>query len=298
MRLRIIIMLLALAVATLACNLTGSTSGSNNAVSTPVIGLQPLSGPPGTVITVAVSGFTPGALVNLLALPEGQASPTVLARDLLVGASGSLNFALSLPAQIGTTALTRTTALTLTVATADQRELASAVFVALISSTGTPSSTLAFTPTQGSLGGGGVTQNLYITAPAINSVHTATQITVIGSGVSFNNQVNVQLQDINNNVIASGVATIQGASGALGTWQVTIGFTQPAQRSSGFIYAFTLTSSGALAQASSIPIVYAGAGAGGAVTITPGGATPNGITPAVVATQLPIEILITNTPRP
>lgn len=291
MRLRIIVMVMALALANLACNLTGSTAGSNNAAPAPVIGLQPLSGPPGTVITVAVTGFTPGALVNLLALPEGQVSPTVLARDLLIGASGSLNFALSLPAQIGTTPLTRTTALTLSVATADQRELASAVFVALITNTGTPGSTLAATPTQGGLSGGGVTQNLYITSPAINSVHTAAQITVIGSGASFNNQVNVQLQDINNNVIASDVATIQGASGALGTWQVTIGFTQPAQRSSGYIYAFTVNTTGGLAQASSIPIVYAGAGA--ALTVTPGGATAT-----TQATQLPIEILITNTPKP
>lgn len=277
--LRLLALMLAAVVPALACNLTNPalTPPPTTIPQQPVIGVQPASGPPGTIITVAVAGFPAGAKVNLLATADGNPTPAVLARDLMITDGGGLNFAFNLPAQIGTQAINKTTTLTMIVQTADGAVRASAVFVATPATTGGGGQLPATATT--SSGGGVTTPALFITAPPIGSVHGGARIAVTGSGANWDNTVYVQITNSALQVLASGQATINASAGVVGVWQTTINIAQPPQRTDGFIVAFTLNRSGQLAQQSSIPIVLAG------VTV-----------PTLTPTTAPIPIVITNTP--
>jgi hypothetical protein len=246
------------------------------------------------VITIGVAGFTAGATVNLVVTPEGSTTPTTLAQNLIIAPGGILKFAISLPTQIGTVALNKTTSLTLTVQTPEGLTKASAVFLATAATGTAGAGTRLPTPTQGSVsGGGGVVNNFFITAPAIGSLHAGTQITVTGSGATYDNVVNVQIINPAQQVLANGVATIQAAAGTVGPWQTTINLTQPAQATDAYIVAYTLNRSGQISQQASIPIVLAGAGVPTTAPIATGTVAPTAF--PVIITNTPW--VITATPR-
>lgn len=282
------LLLTMLALSVMACSLGSeavpTTAPPQPALQVPILGLDPVSGPPGTVITLGVAGFTAGAKVNLLVTPEGG-TPTTLAKDLTIAEGGILKFAISLPAQIGTVALNKTISLTLTVQTPDALTKASAVFLATANTTTAGVGTRLPTPTQSSSSGGEQVTNFFITAPAIGSVHAGTQITVTGSGATYDNIVNVQIINGSQQVLANGVATIQSAVGTIGPWQVAITIAQPAARTDAYIVAYTLNRNGNISQQASIPIVLAGAGVPTTGPVATGTTAP---------TAFPI--IITNTP--
>jgi hypothetical protein len=277
---RWVLLMVFLALPSLACNLSNPAPTPPPTPQTPSIGLQPVSGPPNTVITIAVAGFPAGAKVNLLATVDGSTTANLLARDLTISPAGTLTFAISLPAQIGTVALNRTTSLALTVQTADNLIRASAVFVATVGTTGNPGQPLP-TATRTVVTGGGAVNNLFITGPPINSVHGGTRITVTGSGAAYDNAVYVQLTNANLNILASGTARINAAVGAVGAWRVDIDFFQPPARTAGFVVAYTLNRNAQIAQQASIPVVLTGPGAG---------------LPTPTFTPTTIPIIVTNTP--
>jgi Immunoglobulin-like domain of bacterial spore germination len=256
-----------IALVSLACTLTSgspapTSPAQQSALQVPIIGLEPTSGAPGTVITIGIADFPTGAKVNLLVTPDGATTPSVLARDLVVAQGGSLKFAFSLPTQIGTVTLNKNTPLMMTVQTADGAIQASAVFLVTVTASGGTSSgggVVVASPTPRTSTGGAAVASLFITAPAINSVHAGAQITVTGSGATFDNVVNLQLINDAQQVLANGVARIQSSvAGNVGPWQGTLTFQQPPLRTSGYIVAYTLTRNGQIAQQASIPVVMAG----------------------------------------
>jgi hypothetical protein len=258
---RLFVALIVLALAT-ACNLTESptpvpTSPPPPVLPSPFLGLSPVSGPPGTVIRVAVAGFPAGAQVNVYidAGQPGGAAPSAsnpVMQDLTIGAGGILTFDYQLPAQINNTTLTGTTPLNFTIATVDNLAVqASAVFIATSGATATPSS--------GTTGTGGTGQ-LYIISPAISAVISGTSVVVTGSGSALNSRVGVQVQDARNNILGSALATIQAGVGAVGPWETVVTFAQPVSLTGGYIVAYTVNAQGAVADMTSIPITFAGAG--------------------------------------
>ena len=288
------ILITVLAMSAMACNLGGDVAPTAApSPSAPTLTINPITAPLGSLITLTVAGFPTGARVNLLITPEGVTAPTPYAQDLTIPQGGTLQFAINIPPQIGTTLITKDTTLTLTVQTADGLSKANGVFLATVSSTVATANagTRLPTPTQsavtGGVTGGGQTSNFFITGPAIGSLHGGTQISVMGSGATYDNTVNVQIIDAANNVLANGVATIQSTAGTLGAWQTVINITQPATQSDAYIVAYTLNQSGNISQQASIPIILAGSG----VVAPTAAATGSGL-PAPTA----IPIIITNTP--
>src|SRR5262249_16961650 len=121
---RMMLMLLVLALPALACNLSESptpvpTIAPPPVLQNPVVGLNPVSGPAGTIISINAAGFPVGARVNLFLSPVSGTNPSPVASDLTVGAGGILSFALQLPSSINGTAITDSMALSFTVSTAD-----------------------------------------------------------------------------------------------------------------------------------------------------------------------------------
>jgi hypothetical protein len=258
-RLPVILLVLAL---TTACNLAEAptpvpTSPPPPVLSNPFLSLSPVSGPPGTVIRVAAAGFPAGAQVNVTigVSQPGQAAPAApnpVMQGLTIGAGGILTFDYQLPTQINNTTLTGTTALTFTMLTVDNLPMqASAVFIATAGATATPSS--------GTTGTGGTGQ-LYIISPAISAVISGTSVVVTGSGSALNSRVGVQVQDARNNILGSALAIIQAGVGAIGPWETVVTFAQPVSPSGGYIVAYTVNAQGAVADMTSIPITFAGAG--------------------------------------
>jgi hypothetical protein len=217
-RKRLLLWLGLLALPSLACNLSASASPTvppAPILQSPVLGINPVSGAPGTVITVSAAGFPAGAKVNLYLSTASSPSLQPSVEGLTVTPGGVLTFSLQLPAQIGATMLSGTIPVVLTVETADKKARANAVFMASapggINTTATVLPDLQPTPGDVSLGG-----QLYITAPAIGSVQSGGRIIVTGSGRAASNRVNVQVLDANNKILGSATATIQAASGAVG----------------------------------------------------------------------------------
>ncbi len=281
------IVVCALTFSVLACNLSESptpqpTFAPASILQTPVVGLSPVSGPPGTVIRVSAAGFPAGAKVNLYLSPIDASNQNPIAQDLTIGAGGVLSFAMQLPNQIGSTTLSGTTPLNLTVSTTDSTVKANAVFVALSSTgAGTPTVTSQAASsggdTTGSTGGGAVTQ-LFITSPAIGAAVAGNSVVVTGSGRAFNSRVGVQVLDANQKVVGTAFAVIQAASGAVGPWETAVGFTQPAAASVGYIVAYTINTQGVVAEQASIPITLTGAG-----VVVPT-AVPTGVPPTLAPT--------------
>ncbi len=289
---RLAVLILLMAVPSLACGLsTGSpapTSAPPPQLDVPVLGLNPISGPPGTVVSVSAAGFPPSAKVNLYISPVNGANPNPVAQNLTIGDGGILKFAMQLPDTLnGTPIPGGSTDLTVALASPDGLTKANAVFIAVVGSA------TSVTPTSASGTTGGAASTLFITSPGINSVITSNAVIVTGSGASFDDRVGVQLQDANYNVIASAVATIQAAQGAVGPWQTTVTFAQPASASVAYIVAYTLNASGQVNQQASIPVQLSGSGV---PTVPP--PTASSIPPTVppVITGGPTLPFVTATP--
>jgi immunoglobulin-like protein involved in spore germination len=253
---RMFFILLALALPTLSCSLSESptpvpTPQPAPVLQTPVVGLSPISGAPGTLINVVVAGFPAGAKVNvfLSTLDATTANPEA---NLTIGAGGILMFSYQIPDKIGDKTLSGTTPINVTVATADGVTRASAVFLA---TSGTPEATAQTNTAGGGTGGG----QLFITSPAINAAVAGGTVVVTGSGSAANNRVGVQVLDSRNNVLGSAFATIQATAGAVGPWETTVVFAQPASATIGYIVAYTVNAQGGIAEQASIPVALAGA---------------------------------------
>jgi hypothetical protein len=276
----------------IACNLSSEPSVPTSApapvLQATVLGLNPVTGGPGTVITVSAGGFPAGAKVNLYIGNGTGTNAAPAAQNLTVTQGGVLSFALQLPDTINNQRLSGTTDLTFTVATVDGTARASALFTAVV---GNGTSTLAPTPSDNgsaASGGGTGSGNLFITSPAINAGVVGGSIVVTGSGSAFNDTVGVQVLDVNYNVLGNAFATIQAAANAVGPWETTVAFKQPASASVGYIVAYTVNTSGVIIQQASIPIQLAGQGA---VTAAP--PTGTGIPPTLGNV---ITVVVTVTP--
>jgi hypothetical protein len=261
---RTVIVLMILAFASLACNLTEPpaptpTIAPPPVLTTPVLGLNPVSGPPGTVINVGAAGFPVGTKVNLYLSPASTVSNTPVAQSLTIGTGGILSFAFQLPDTVNGKAIANNTNLIVTIASADNTVRASAIFIAL-SSNATAEAGDTTDNTDNSSGGTADNSGLFITSPAINASIVGSAVVVTGSGRAFNNRVGVQVLDANYKVLGSALATIQAGTNALGPWEVTVGFTQPAGASIGYIVAYTVNSAGTVALQASIPVGLAGSG--------------------------------------
>src|SRR5690349_19954532 len=106
-----------LALPALACGLDTAThvpTAPPAVLQSPVLGLNPVSGPPGTVVNVSAAGFPQGTTVNLFLSPTAATSPNPVAQNLTIGSGGILTFALQLPESVNNTPLTGTTPLNFT----------------------------------------------------------------------------------------------------------------------------------------------------------------------------------------
>ncbi len=259
---RVVFILLMLALPALACNLSDSptpvpTAAPAPVLQNPVVGLNPVSGPPGTVINVSVAGFPAGATVNLFLAPVNSSNPNPVAQNLTIGPGGILTFAMQLPGTLNGTAISDNAELNFMVATTDNVAHANAIFLALAGN-GTPSTTqTAQANTGGTTAGGGTT--LFITSPDIGAAVSGGVVVVTGSGSAINGKVGVQVLDANYNILGSALATIQAAAGAVGPWQTTVTFPQPAAAAVGYIVAYTVNAQAGVAQQASIPISFVAA---------------------------------------
>src|SRR5258708_8607760 len=156
----------------------------------PILGLNPVTGAPGTVINVAAAGFPEGAKVNLYLSVVNGATPAPVAQSLTIGSGGILSFALQLPGQINGTALTSNTDLTFTIATMDNTVRANALFSAVVGS-GTPTAT----PQSGSGNAAGAvgTNDRFITSHSVNVALAGHALVVTGSGSALHSPVRVQV---------------------------------------------------------------------------------------------------------
>jgi hypothetical protein len=225
----------------------------------PVLGLNPISGPPGTIVNVSAAGFPQGTTVNLFLAPTTTTSPTPVAQNLAIGSGGILTFALQLPESVNNTPLTGTTPLNFTLSSADGTLKANAIFLAIAGGTPAATGTTTSTDNTGNTGGGSAT--LFITSPSINATIPGGSVVVTGSGSAYNNTVGVQVLNANYQLLGSALATIQAASGAVGPWQTTVTFPQPSSGSVGYIVAYTVNSAGAVAEQASIPVFLTGTNA-------------------------------------
>jgi hypothetical protein len=208
-----------------------------------------------------------------------------VAQDLTIGAGGLLSFAMQLPDKLGDKTLSGTTPLNFVIASADNTVRASAIFLA---TTGTATQSATDTgdtsgDTSGATGGG----TLVITSPAIGSAVSGNAVVVTGSGSAANNRVGVQILNANNQILGSAIATIQAGAGAVGPWQVTVGFTQPAAAATGYIVAYTVNAQGVVAQQASIPIQLLGGAAPVPTTAVPGASATIAPTVPPVITGIP-----------
>ncbi len=276
--------LLVVILPALACNLGSAASTPTPApptpgISTPVVGISPVAGPPGTVISVAAAGYPPGSRVNLFLSPQNLPSTTPLT-TLTVGAAGTLGFAMAIPDQLNGTPITANETLIFNLSPESGGVGASALFLAL--NGGTPGQITA-TPAGSTAGTGGATggstQTLFITGPGMGTSLSGSTVTVTGSGSGSDSPVTVQVQDANNTVIGSASATIPAAANVIGVWQVTVAFTQPATAINGYILAFD-----AAGQQTSIPVTFVGSGGQAPVAPAVGFTPQSGALPIVTAT--------------
>ncbi len=259
---RIITILSLLALPAIACGLDTATpvpTAPPAVLQSPVLGLNPVSGPPGTVVNVNAAGFPVGTTVNLFISTTTTPSPTPVAQNLAIGSGGILSFALQLPSSINNTPLTGTTPLTFTLSSTDGTLKANAIFLALAG--GTPAATTSATSAGGTGSTGGGTATVFITSPNINATIPGSSVVVTGSASAYNNSVGVQVLDANYKLLGSAIATIQAATGAVGPWQTTVSFPQPSTAETGYIVAYTVNTAGAIAEQASIPVFLTGTNA-------------------------------------
>jgi hypothetical protein len=238
----------------LACNLGGSpaapptvTPGQILPASVPLIGLNPLSGPPGTTITLTATGFPLNTQLDLYVSLFSAPSTAPLT---VLTAGNPLTFALQLPEQLNGSALTAGTPLLFTLTPVNGGQSANSLFWVQNSNAAAPQPTDAnVVPVTG----------VFITAPGMGTLLSGTSVTVTGSAPS--GAVTVQVQDANNAVLGSATAYSQAAPGTLGIWLTTVGFAQPSAGGGGYIVAFAGN------QQASIPITFAGSAS--FATLTP-----------------------------
>ena len=294
---RLLVILFACAMPVLACDVgTAPTAVPTYAPppvsQNPILGLNPVTGAPGTVINVAAAGFPDGAKVNVYLSAPNAASPLTVAQGFTIGSGGILSFALQLPGKINGTDLTSNTDLTFTMATLDNTVRANAIFAAVVGS-GTPTAT----PQNGSSAGTAGTSDLFITSPAINVAIAGNAVVVTGSGSALNNRVGVQMLDPNYKVLGSAFAVIQAGAGQVGPWQVTVTFAQPNAPTTAYIAAYTLNAQGGFAEQASIPVTLTGQAAPIVVSPVPT-AIPPTLPPVITAAPSAVPSLpfITATP--
>ncbi len=246
-----------------ACNLGSSPAAPPTAISapvsgltTPLVGLNPLSGPPGVAITLIGGGFPVNSQLNLFVSLLN--APSAAPLTVLTASGGTVVFALQLPQQINGTTLTDGTPLLFTLSPVNGGPSADALF--WVQNSGNGSAPQPTTDNSGPVTG------VFITSPEIDTALSGTTVTVTGSAPG-GAAVTVQVQDANNAVLGSATAYSQAAAGILGVWQTTISFAQPAAPGSGYIVAF------AGGEQASIPVTFAGSGA------QPGLPTPIGAQP-------------------
>ncbi|MEP7286079.1 MAG: Gmad2 immunoglobulin-like domain-containing protein [Chloroflexota bacterium] len=286
------ILLCVLVLPSVACNLGEAPPATPTlapVLNTPIVGLNPISGAPGTVITVVIAGFPTGSSVNLFLSPADAAtSTTPIAQNLTIGAGGILSFAFQLPNTVNGTALNSPTSVSLTVSTTDNTVRASALFLANVGN-GTPTATPQATNVGNSTSGGSSTSgsNLFITSPSINALVVGNAVVVTGSGSAFNSRVGVQVLNANYQVLGSVLGVIQAGAGAVGPWQVTVGFTQPGAPAVGYIVAYTVNAAGGVATQGSIPVSLAGQAAVTTIPTVAAATSTNGPTVPPVITGGP-----------
>jgi hypothetical protein len=265
---RVILFLSLLALPAMACGLDTATPVPTSPpalLQSPVLGLNPVSGAPGTVVNVSAAGFPQGTTVNLFLAPTTATSPNPVAQNLTIGSGGILTFAMQLPDSLNGTAITGTMPLNFTISSMDGTLRANAIFLA-IAAGGTPSATTTTTSSNSSGGTGSTTgttgsATLFITSPSINATIPGGAVTVTGSGSAVNNSVGVQVLDANYQLLGSAIATIQAGAGAIGPWQTTVSFPQPGAGEVGYIVAYTVNSAGTIVEQASIPVFLTGTNA-------------------------------------
>jgi Immunoglobulin-like domain of bacterial spore germination len=299
---RLALVLMMLALPAMACGLSDSTPPTlvppPPELGSPMLGLNPISGAPGTIVNVGAAGFPVGAKVNLYLAPVNGANPNPVAQNLTIGTGGILSFALQLPDSINGTALTSSGDLTFTLSTTDGLSKANAIFIAQIGGAGTPTATAA--AGTDNTNSGGSTSTLFITSPNISATIIGAGVVVTGSGASFNNTVGVQVLDANYNLLGSALATVQAGTGAVGPWETTVSFPQPGAAAPGYIVAYTVNASGGVSQQASIPITLAGNGAPTIGPLTPTtipATVPPVITGAAPTSAAPTGSFVTATPH-
>jgi hypothetical protein len=271
---RLVMLVILLALPAMACNLTDAptpipTVAPPPVLQNPMVGLNPVSGAPGSIITIGAAGFPAGSKVNLSVAPvttttttTGSTTPAV-AQNLTIGAGGYLTFAYQLPNELNGTTIANNTPLNFTISSADNLSRANAIFIAV---TGGAVATATTQSSDANAGSGGTLSGLYITSPAIGSTLIGTLVTVTGSGRAANNRVGVQVLDANYKPLGNAIATIQAAAGAVGPFEVTVSFTQPASPVPGYIVVYTTNAAGGVAEQASIPVTVAG---GTVATVVP-----------------------------
>ncbi|MHB8625267.1 MAG: Gmad2 immunoglobulin-like domain-containing protein [Aggregatilineales bacterium] len=251
------LLLLGVILPALACNLDNgavtistATPAPSAGFTIPLVGVNPISGPPGTTITLMATGFSVGTQLNVFISTLNTPSSTPA--TVLTANAGVNVFTLPVPQQLNGVAVAAGTPLLFTVAPVAGGATATALFWVQGAVTGQITATTQVQAVATIQNGGAVT-GVFITAPAIDSAVGGSSVAVTGSAPS--GAVVVQVQDANNAVLGSTTANSQATTGTLGVWQATVTFTPPAGTANGFIVAIQG------GQQASIPIVFSGAGA-------------------------------------
>jgi len=236
----------------LACNLGAAATPTPAPLGSPLLTVQPVTGAPGTLITLHGVGFAPNVSLNLyLNSTNSQGSPFAAVRT---DASGDVITTLTLPDSFGGVTFGDGQPIVFSLTSANGASTAKALF--LVEGTGTPAAAIApigsnatAFPSQPTAAG--QASGVFITQPGINAVLTDPSVTVSGSAPA--GAVLVEVQDSNNVIIARGQATsIMQPGQVTGTWQTTVAFPQPATSAQGFIVAL------AAGEQASIPVTFSG----------------------------------------
>ena len=254
---------------TVATVIPGSTTLS--LLNAPLVGINPISGPPGTALTLTATGFAVGTQLSVFISTLNTPSSTPA--TVLTANAGANVFVLPVPQQLNGVAVAGGTPLLFTVAPVTGGTNATALFwVQGAAITGQVTATTQAQVVVTSPGVG-ATSGVFITSPAIDSAVAGTSVAVTGSAPA--GAVVVQVHDANNAVLGSVTANSQATTGALGVWQTTVGFTPPAGTANGFIVAIQ----GGIQ--ASIPIVF----------------SDTGVSPALPTQTLPATLMFA-TPTP
>jgi len=243
-QLRRLLVLMAIMCPALACNFGAAPPPTIPTLSAPLLSVRPVTGTPGTLITLSGAGYPPNSSLNVfITTTLTQGSPYAAIR---ADAGGNVVTTLTLPTQLGGAAVGGGAPIVFTLASVNGTVSASALFLV---AGGAPSGTLSAAVTPGSAATDAPVSGVFITEPGLNATLSGSTVAISGSAPA--GAVIVQVQDAANNILGSATATSTAAAGQiLGTWQTTIAFTAPAG-STGYIVAV------AAGRQASIPITFA-----------------------------------------